>query len=152
MPRARRTAVWLLSCTLAFPGNVIVAAVGTPLRSPDSVRRAASRALPLAGNSTAYAAPAATAMPGDAADGGTCQNEIACENTLPGVAPAVWDLPGAGAGDLSIQGFATEISVTRNETIRFKVDTNAAAYRIDIYRLGYYGGNGARSPVFSRTV
>jgi len=144
MSGARRTAVWLLSCTLAFPGDVIVAAVGTPPRSPDSVRRAANRVLPLAGNSTAYAAPAATAMPGDAADGGTCQNEIACENTLPGVAPAVWDLPGAGAGDLSIQGFATEISVTRNETIRFKVDTNAAAYRIDIYRLGYYGGNGAR--------
>src|SRR4029453_871764 len=32
----------------------------------------------------------------------------------------------------------------RGGTISFKVDTNASNYRIDIYRLGYYGGQGAR--------
>ena len=44
----------------------------------------------------------------------------------------------------SIQGFATDISVNRGETVQFKIDTTATAYRLDIYRLGYYGGNGAR--------
>ncbi len=48
------------------------------------------------------------------------------------------------AGDPSIQGFATDISVNKGETIRFKVKTDAANYRLDIYRLGYYGGLGAR--------
>ena len=30
------------------------------------------------------------------------------------------------------------------QTISFKIDTNSTNYRIDIYRLGYYGGMGAR--------
>ena len=49
-----------------------------------------------------------------------------------------------GAGDPSIQGFATQISVNRGDTVHFKVKTDATAYGIDIYRLGYYGGDGAR--------
>src|SRR4030095_3159634 len=40
--------------------------------------------------------------------------------------------------------FATDISVNRGQTASFKVKTQATAYRIDIYRLGYYGGLGAR--------
>ena len=47
-------------------------------------------------------------------------------------------------GDPTIQGFATDISVNRGSTISFKINTPASAYRIDIYRLGYYGGMGAR--------
>ena len=67
---------------------------------------------------------------------------IAAENALPGNPPSEWDV--SGAGDLSIQGFATDISVNRGETIDFKIDTTATAYDIKIYRLGYYRGNGAR--------
>jgi hypothetical protein len=67
---------------------------------------------------------------------------VACENSLQGVAAASW-LPGAG-GDASIQGFSTDISVDHGQTVDFKVRTPAAAYRIDIYRLGYYGGLGSR--------
>ncbi len=50
----------------------------------------------------------------------------------------------SGAGSTNIQGFATDISVNHGQTISFKIDTDASSYRIDIYRLGYYGGNGAR--------
>ena len=49
-----------------------------------------------------------------------------------------------GAGDPAIQGFATDISVTRGETVHFKVDTSANAFSLEIYRMGYYGGQGAR--------
>src|SRR5438093_2196692 len=70
------------------------------------------------------------------------QNAIVTENQLAGTPASVWDV--SGAGDLSIQGFATDISVNRGETVRFKIKTNASAYHIDIYRLGYYQGNGAR--------
>ena len=38
------------------------------------------------------------------------------------------------------------ISVNVGQTVQFKVtDTANAAYHIDIYRMGYYGGNGARN-------
>ena len=67
-------------------------------------------------------------------------NEIVCENALPG--DPDWDI-GTGAGDPGIQGFATDISVNQGETVRFKIQS-AAAYRIHVYRLGYYGGDGGR--------
>ena len=73
---------------------------------------------------------------------GTPANEIEAENCLPGNPPSEWDV--AGAGDENIQGYATDISVDQGGTIGFKVDTDATDYRLDIYRLGYYGGNGAR--------
>jgi len=69
-------------------------------------------------------------------------NPIVCENAQPGNPDTEWDI--SGAGDPSIQGFATDISVNKGETVHFKVDTTAATFRIDIYRLGYYGGQGAR--------
>ena len=72
----------------------------------------------------------------------TPANAIVAENCLPGNPASEWDI--SGAGDPTIQGFATDISVNRGQTISFKVNTNASAYRIDIYRIGFYGGSGAR--------
>jgi hypothetical protein len=69
-------------------------------------------------------------------------NSIVIENALPGTPSSQWDI--SGAGDTSIQGYATDISVNQGGTISFKISTTASAYRIDIYRLGYYQGNGAR--------
>ncbi|QIX28840.1 DUF4082 domain-containing protein [Nocardioides sp. JQ2195] len=69
-------------------------------------------------------------------------NKIACENSKPGTDPSVWDID--GAGDESIQGFATDISVNVGSRIDFKIDTDASNYSITIYRIGYYGGDGAR--------
>ena len=69
-------------------------------------------------------------------------NPIVAENLLLGNSPGEWDID--GAGDTTIQGFATDISVNKGNTIHFKVKTNATNYRLDIYRLGYYQGLGAR--------
>ena len=71
-----------------------------------------------------------------------CGNAVSCENELPGSPPSAWQIN--GTGDSSIEGYATTMSVNKGGTIRFKVKTNASAYHIDIYRLGYYQGNGAR--------
>ena len=71
-------------------------------------------------------------------------NAIQVENALPGSPQSVWDIPTADAGDPSIVGFATDISVNKGETVHFKIDTDATSYHIDIYRLGWYGGSGAR--------
>jgi hypothetical protein len=49
-----------------------------------------------------------------------------------------------GAGDPTIQGFATDISVDVGQTVNFKIKTDASSYTLEIYRMGYYGGMGAR--------
>jgi methionine-rich copper-binding protein CopC len=69
-------------------------------------------------------------------------NEVACENTKTGNLASEWDI--SGSGSASIQGFATDISVNRGSAIGFKVDSGFSSFRMDIYRMGYYGGRGAR--------
>jgi hypothetical protein len=84
------------------------------------------------------ALPAAAAGP----CGPPVASVIACENSLPGDPPSDWQV--SGVGDSTIQGFATSMSVTAGQTISFKINTPARAYHIDILRIGYYQGNGAR--------
>jgi hypothetical protein len=69
-------------------------------------------------------------------------NDVVCENSKTGSPSSAWDIN--GAGDPTIQGFATDISVNRGGIVSFKINTNAKAYTITIFRMGYYGGNGAR--------
>jgi hypothetical protein len=72
------------------------------------------------------------------------KSSIAAENQNPGTPSTVWDLSGPGSGN--IEGFATDISVNGDgtQTVKFKINTNSSNYKIDIYRMGYYQGNGAR--------
>jgi hypothetical protein len=78
------------------------------------------------------------------------QNAIVTENALPGNPNSQWDLntnPDGSFGDPSILGYATDISVNKGSTINFKIDVNTGTdkvFDIQIYRLGYYQGNGAR--------
>src|SRR5437773_1067230 len=70
-------------------------------------------------------------------------NAIVTENQLAGTPQSTWGVN--GAGDPSILGFATDISVNHGQTVSFKIGDYAnKAYHIDIYRMGYYQGNGAR--------
>src|SRR3984893_3997579 len=74
--------------------------------------------------------------------GALAQNAIVAENQLPGTPQSQWDL--SGPGSATIQGFTTDISVNHGSTVSFKVKTSTPSWKIDIYRLGYYQGNGAR--------
>jgi methionine-rich copper-binding protein CopC len=68
---------------------------------------------------------------------------ITQENQLPGTPPSQWYI--SSDGDTSIQGYATDMSVDQGGRVNFKVnDTSLAPYRLDIYRMGYYQGHGAR--------
>ncbi len=69
-------------------------------------------------------------------------NRIVRENALPGDPSTEWDIN--GWGDPTIQGFGHDISIAQGETIFFKIKTDSTDYRIDVYRMGYYGGLGAR--------
>ncbi|MPZ93375.1 MAG: DUF4082 domain-containing protein [Propionibacteriales bacterium] len=99
-----------------------------------------------AGLLTAGLAAAVLVVPQNQAVAAPCDppivNAIACENSMPGSPESEWGI--SGAGSAAIQGFATDMSVDQGGTIGFKVDTTASSYRLDIYRMGYYGGDGAR--------
>lgn len=77
-------------------------------------------------------------------------NLIVCENSRRDAGSSAWsggrapDWDIDKAGDASIQGYATQMSVNLGERIDFKVDTEASAFGVDIYRVGWYGGAGAR--------
>ena len=86
-------------------------------------------------------APSASASSAARQDTPSCANPVACENQKQGTPQSDWDV---GSNDSYIQGFADPFSVNVGGTINFKIQTVANSYTIDIYRMGYYGGDGAR--------
>ncbi len=81
---------------------------------------------------------------------------IAQENALPGSPKSEWDVfdgnwgnnPGGG----SLEGFSDKISYLRNDIAQFKIRSSyncsgsqcPMGFKVKIYRLGWYGGSGAR--------
>jgi hypothetical protein len=72
-------------------------------------------------------------------------NKIVTENQKTGTPESTWAIHGsiANAGDSQIEGFTTQISTNAGQTVSFKINTAASGYTLDVYRLGYYGGDGA---------
>ena len=101
-------------------------------------RMTALLAAPVAGVLVGALLAIAPAAPAQAA----CANPVVCENQLPGTPQSVWDVS-EGQGT-TIQGFADPFSVNVGGSINFKIKTPATSYTVDIYRMGYYGGDGAR--------
>ncbi|MFE2480149.1 DUF4082 domain-containing protein [Streptomyces sp. NPDC059389] len=94
---------------------------------------------------TVVAALMATVLPPSSVAGavdpcGPGTNAIVCENSKPGTPMSDWFSPSA-YGD--IKGFSAQMSVQAGETVQFKVQSSTP-YRVSVYRLGHYGGDGAR--------
>ncbi len=88
------------------------------------------------------AALAMTLTVASVAQAQACANPIVCENQLDGTPRSQWD--DGVAGEETIQGYATQMSVNRGQTISFKIKTATSNYKLDIYRVGWYDGDGAR--------
>ncbi|HKR64271.1 MAG TPA: N,N-dimethylformamidase beta subunit family domain-containing protein [Thermoanaerobaculia bacterium] len=43
-----------------------------------------------------------------------------------------------------IEGYGSKVSVERGESIAFYVSTTDSSYRLEVFRMGWYGGSGAR--------
>ncbi len=68
-------------------------------------------------------------------------NPIRRENALPGTAG--WRLPRASPG--AIEGYASGVSFLPGSKLDLHVSTTPSAhYRVEIYRIGWYAGTGAR--------
>ena len=65
-------------------------------------------------------------VPAEAQSSGGADNPIVCENGKAGDPASDWDI--SGAGDPSIQGFATNISVAPGDVQQFKIDTPSTNY------------------------
>jgi hypothetical protein len=72
-------------------------------------------------------------------------NPIVLENQKQGTPESVWQI-NPGQDSTKLEGFTTAISTNIGSTVQFKIDnlTGNSNYQIQIYRLGYYGGDGAR--------
>src|SRR5262245_44593340 len=91
----------------------------------------------------------AVAASSSAAEPNTPVNLIAAENAQPGTRD--WQLTrlrldkAGGLRSPSIEGYCSRQSVMAGETIEFKVSTDPPVdFQIEIFRMGYYGGAGAR--------
>jgi len=76
---------------------------------------------------------------------------IQMENSKPGTTE--WQITNPGLTSGTIEGYASLTSVNRGGQIRLFVNTAEPTYTMDIFRVGYYGGLGARRmmPTITRT-
>lgn len=70
-------------------------------------------------------------------------NRIQAENSNAGTEPGLWLQP--AVPPTRIEGYASETSVLPGQQVHFHVSTpDGDRFRIEVYRLGWYGGLGAR--------
>lgn len=74
----------------------------------------------------------------------TTSNVISRENSLPGTSS--WQIPDGKGASLQIQAYASTTSVLPGQSLSFYVSTQkeGTPYSVNIYRLGWYNGLGAR--------
>jgi hypothetical protein len=86
---------------------------------------------------------------GDAVD--SLANAVQSENAKQGTAE--WKITAPGYATGAIEGYASLTSVNRGGRIEFFVTTQDPSYRMDFFRIGYYGGLGGRRmlPTITRT-
>ena len=126
--------------------TAILPPLGTPVQTPTPVAPA------VGGGSATTTATQSGTLTGSVTSGTTqglaaaaaptSTNPIVLENQKPGNPESEWGIDGNAS--TNIEGFTTDISVNHGTPVSFKINTDSNNYRIDIYRLGYYGGMGAR--------
>jgi hypothetical protein len=72
---------------------------------------------------------------------GPARNWVTVENRRTGT--AAWRIARMGPTD-AIQGWADQASATAGERVRLYVSTTARRFRVEAYRMGWYGGRGGR--------
>src|SRR4029453_7878754 len=66
---------------------------------------------------------------------------VARENAKPGTGD--WQTTSAGEAG-AIEGYASAVSAQHGETVTLHVSTRAQSFHVEAYRMGWYGGAGAR--------
>ena len=95
-----------------------------------------------AGSSSGPRSPEGTAIPPTTAPTGNPAQWLIDENAKAGAAD--WTVPNDSATWEKIRGYATLTSAQRGDTVGLRVSTEAPVWSVDAYRVGWYGGSGAR--------
>ena len=129
--RRRRDAITVAAAlaALAAAGTILVA------RSQDRPADPAGSAPSRAVTASSRADPAST--------------QVAVENRRLGTSG--WRITRLGAPE-AIQGWADRASAANGERVRLYVSTTARHFHVEAYRMGWYGGHGARLVWRSQTV
>jgi hypothetical protein len=114
-----------------------VAAAVAALMAAGAVLAVRSQERPADPAASAAPSPAASA-PGTAGPKGSW---VAVENRRPGTSG--WRITHPGAPD-AIEGWADQVSAARGQRMRLYVSTTASRFQVEAYRMGWYGGRGAR--------
>jgi hypothetical protein len=128
--KARRLAAWLLVLALAAG---VVEAVNRAV--PELRARLGRRPVVPGGLPAANAQPAAGEVPVGA------PGWIAAENRRPGT--TAWRITKRGPPE-ALEGYADRVSATRGERVTLYVSTSAPRFRVEAYRMGWYGGKRGR--------
>jgi hypothetical protein len=80
---------------------------------------------------------ASATFPGSA---GVEASWVVAENQKPGT--TAWEIAGSPPG--TIAGFSNRVSAQQGDTVTLYVTTNATSFVVQAYRMGWYGGDGAR--------
>ena len=113
-----------LLAVIALVGGIVWLVDGSPTPNPATAKPA--RPATIAPASTAY---------------GVTANWVVAENAKPG-SPAwrIGDPPKTG----NVEGFASQVYAAAGQSVTLYVNSTAPKFRVDAYRIGYYGGAGAR--------
>lgn len=90
------------------------------------------------GTNAAFAAQAAYADTSGVPTNPAPANANVAENSLPGTHSQNWYLGNNGT-NATIAGYTDKTSYLPGDTVSFKVDSTNNPFRVEIYRLGYYG-------------
>jgi hypothetical protein len=88
------------------------------------------------------------ALPIDTAIPAPLANWVIEENAKPGTSG--WRIPKSTPAD--IEGYADHASALKGQRVRLYVDTSASGFRVQLFRLGWYGGDGGRRVWTSRDI
>lgn len=98
----------------------------------------------------AIAPRAGTNIPQTCLHASTAANPIAAENTCPGT--TAWQADHPFGDQHAIEAFTVPASVNHGGTIDLYVNTTAPTYSFQLFRMGWYGGAGARLVYTSPTL
>jgi hypothetical protein len=93
------------------------------------------------GRGAAAPSPAPSAVRARSARPGPSISWVVAENRRPGT--SAWRITRLGAPQ-AIEGWADHVSAAAGERVRLYVSTSAHRFGVEAYRMGWYGGRGAR--------
>ena len=139
-----RLGIWLSA------GLIVVLSVGSlvflsyrkasPNKADAGIPSPVGPSATLSPTTTVSAKPAVTAPTTFLGKDGVKSSWVIAQNKLPGT--AAWRITGTSTGTIS--GFANRTYARTGQSVTLYISTNAKTFQVYAYRMGYYGGTGAR--------